>query len=117
MTAGKYDFTIEQGAKFTRVFTWKDSAGTPINLTGYTAAMQIRKDIEATATLVSLTSGSGITLGGALGTITVEILATATAAYSFRSGVYDLELYPAGNAANAVRLLEGAVTVSREVTR
>jgi hypothetical protein len=38
MTAGKYDFTIEQGATFRRIFRWRQSDGTtPVDLAGTTA--------------------------------------------------------------------------------
>jgi hypothetical protein len=96
--------------------TWKDSAGTAINLTGYSARMQVRETYSSTSTIVSLTNGSGITLGGAAGTIAIAISATTTAALTAPfSGVYDLELVSAGGV--VTRLLQGAATVSPEVTR
>lgn len=114
MTAGIYDIIIEQGATFTRTVTWKDEAETPINLTGYSARLQMRESVDATSTFLSLTSGSGITLGGTAGTILIEISATDTAALT-QSGVYDLELV--SGAGVVTRLLQGSVTLSKEVTR
>jgi hypothetical protein len=35
MTAGNFSLTIEQGATFSLVITYKDSAGSAINLTGF----------------------------------------------------------------------------------
>jgi hypothetical protein len=35
MAAGKYTFIIEQGATTDFEVVWKDSAGTPINLSSY----------------------------------------------------------------------------------
>ncbi len=111
-----FNITINQGATFELTITWKDSAGTAINLTGYTARMQVRETYSSTSTIVSLTSGSGITLGGAAGTIAILISATTTAALTAPfSGVYDLELVSAGGV--VTRLLQGAATVSPEVTR
>jgi len=46
MTAGKYDFTIEQGATFRKVFRWQQSNGYPVDLTGTTAKMHKRKLID-----------------------------------------------------------------------
>lgn len=113
---GSYSFTIYQGATFSRVLTWKDEAGTLINLTGFTARMHIRTSKDAAAPFVTLTTeNGGITLGGALGTITLAIAAAATAILSEESGVYDLELVSGTGV--VTRLLEGAVTVSKEVTR
>jgi hypothetical protein len=112
----RFDITINQGATYELTVTWKDSAGTAINLTGYSARMQVRETYSSTSTIVSLTNGSGITLGGAAGTIAILISATTTAALTAPfSGVYDLELVSAGGV--VTRLLQGAATVSPEVTR
>lgn len=111
-----FNITINQGATFELTITWKDSAGTAINLTGYTARMQVRETYSSSSTVVSLTNGSGITLGGAAGTIAIVISATTTAALTAPfSGVYDLEIVsPAGV---VTRLIQGTATVSAEVTR
>ena len=114
MTAGVYDITIEQGATFTLSATWKDSAGAPVNLTGYSARMQVRSNYESEEVLVSLVSPTNITLGGALGTILATISATDTQKLSIQEGVYDLELELSGV---VTRLLQGRATISREVTR
>ena len=115
MAAGIYDILIEQGATFTMNATWKDSNDAPINLSGYSARMQIRETFDSTATLVSLASGSGITLGGTLGTIAVTIADTVTKDLPVRGCVYDLELVSSGGV--VTRLLQGSVTISPEVTR
>lgn len=87
----------------------------PVNLTGFTARMQIRETIESTTTLVSLTEASGITLGGAAGTIGITITATATALLDFDSAVYDLEVVSAGGIVTPVAY--GNVYLNDEVTR
>jgi len=115
MTAGTYDITIEQGATFSRVLTYRDSTDALINLTGYTARLQMRESVDSTTTFISLTTeNGGITLGGALGTITLAITATASAAITVSQGVYDLELI---NGATITRLVEGSVIINKEVTR
>lgn len=112
----RFDIEIKQGATYQLTVTWKDSAGTAINLTGYTARMQVRETYSSSSTIVSLTSSSGITLGGSAGTIAILISATTTAALTAPfSGVYDLEVVDASGV--VTRLLEGAATVSPEVTR
>jgi hypothetical protein len=116
MSASIYNINIEQGATFTRTITWKDSANVAINLTGYTARMQIRERVESSTALVSLTNSSGITLGGAAGTVVITITATQTDALpNMKKGVYDLELVSAGGI--VTRLLQGEVVVSPQVTR
>lgn len=116
MTAGLYDITIEAGATFRLAITWKDDAGVAINLTGYSARMQVRETYEATDTILSLTSGAGdIVLGGSAGTVVVTVPAATTQKLFHSYAVYDLEL----EASNGVvtRLLQGNAIISREVTR
>jgi hypothetical protein len=111
-----FDLTINQGATFELTVTWKDSAGTAINLTGYTARMQVRETYSSATSVVSLTNGAGIPLGGAAGTIAIVISATTPAGLPAPfSGVYDLELVSAAGV--VTRLLQGAATVTPEVTR
>lgn len=117
MAAGTLDLAIEQGTTFSQQLIWKDGASALINLTGYTARMQVRATIAAPdPPLVTLTTeNGGIALGGAAGTITLTISATATAGYSWVAGVYDLELISAS--AVVTRLVKGSITVDPEVTR
>lgn len=90
--------------------------GKPVDLTGFTARMQIRRNIaDASAVLDLTTANGGITLGGAAGTIRILATATATAALTISAGFYDLELIDGAGA--VLRLLQGTVTVSKEVTR
>lgn len=111
-----FDLTINQGATFELTITWNDSNGDPINLTGYTARMQVRETYSSSSTIISLTQASGITLGGAAGTIAILISATTTAALTAPfSGVYDLELV--SGAGVVTRVLQGAAVVTPEVTR
>jgi hypothetical protein len=106
---------VEQGAAFSREYTYENEDGTPISLAGYTAAMKIKPYYGGSA-IISLTHSAGLTLGGALGTVLVEMTATETAAFTFLKAKYDIELYPAGAAADAIRLVEGDVALSQEVT-
>jgi hypothetical protein len=114
--SGKYDLKINQGETLSRVLTWKDSSGNPIDLTSFTARMQGRVSPDASATLFELTTAnSGITLGGTAGTITLSMTAAATAALSEGTGFYDLELISGGGV--VTRLLQGNLIISREITR
>lgn len=110
---GTYNLTVYQGADFDRTFT-VSQGGSALNLTGYTSAMQVREAADSTAYLLSLTSGSGITLGGTAGTIAVAITSAQSSALSAGSYAYDLELI-AGS--QITRLLQGSVNVVGNVTR
>jgi Na+/serine symporter len=102
----------KQGSTFTRTVTWSQD-GVPVNVTGYTAAMQVRSSYTSATAVVSLTSGAGITLGGTAGTIQITISAAATAGIPAGNYVYDLELTSGGT---VTRLLEGQFIVTPEVT-
>ena len=112
--AGAYNFTIEQGATFNLLMTWRID-NVPVNLTGYTARLQARIDVDEPDTILSLTTGAGITLGGAAGTITLDQTATQTALLPKGEYVYDLELQTSGGV--VTRLLQGELNISAEVTR
>lgn len=117
MRAGKYNTVIEQGAVFRRSMIWKDSNNAVIDLTGYTAEMQIRQKKDSETILHTLsTSNGGITITGAQGKIDLFISADTTAEFDFTSAYYDLELNP-GDDAEKVRMLEGIISLSKEVTR
>lgn len=114
MISGVYNFTIEQGATFSRTIVVKNPDNTLYDLTGYTARMQIRRDIASTEVMSTLTTENGkIGLGGDNGEISLNLSATDTAAIT-RNGVYDLEIV---SGATVFRLLRGAVTLNPEVTR
>ena len=117
MPAGIYDIIIEQGATFNFALIWRDPSGMPINLTGYTARMQVRQTVTQPdpAPLSLTTENGGITLGGPAGPINVLATPVQTAGLSFRAGVYDLELVSPGG--EVTRLVQGSVVVSPEVTR
>jgi|LakMenE18May11ns_1017448.scaffolds.fasta_scaffold9838492_2 hypothetical protein len=103
-----------QGATFDYNLTWTLN-GTAVNLTGYSARMQVRETYDSTTPVISLTSGTGITLGGTAGSILLDISATTTAGVPSGQYVYDLELVTSGG--YVTRLLEGNFNVDPEVTR
>lgn len=113
----KHNLYIYRGATFSEAITWKDENATPIDLTGFTARMQMRETVEASMPFLSLTTeNGGIALGGAAGTINILATAAATSAITASAGVYDLEIV-AGDTITVTRLLEGLVFISPEVTR
>jgi hypothetical protein len=120
---GTYNLCINQGATYTRVFIWSAGAccctGTagaspsPVDLTGYTAALQIRAYTLPTAPLL-YDASADLTLGGTAGTITLTIDATDTEGFTWFQGFYDLLLTSAQGV--VTRLLSGSVSVSSGVT-
>ena len=115
-TPAKLKLTIYQGATFRKRLVWKAPNGTPIDLTGCTARMQVRSEVESVTPLLELnTAGGGIALGGAGGTIDLYVSDENTALVTWESGVWDLEItHPSGE---VTRLAQGSISVSPEVTR
>lgn len=115
---GNFTMQMWQGATWHYELTWSTGdPSAPVNLTGYEARMQVREEIDSTDTILDLTSliGGAITLGGAAGTIELDLSATATAEVTPGTHVYDLELE--SGAGVVTRLLQGNFVVSAEVTR
>lgn len=113
--AGLYDITADQGATFSRVFTWKDSNGDPVSLVGWTGRMQVRSRVPSATTVLDLTTANGgVTLGGAAGTVTISVSAADMADVDAGVYTYDIELV---NGSTVERLVMGTFTVRGEVTR
>lgn len=116
MSAGVYNFAIEQGTTFRRTLTLKDNAGALINLTGYSGRMQIRAEVDSATVMLSMTTSNGrIVLGGAAGTVQWYISDTDTALLA-SDGVYDFEIVN-GSTGDVTRVLKGKVRLDPEVTR
>ena len=112
----KINLKINQGATFRYKFTWRNSKGRPVDLTGFVGRMQIRALVTSAAVLAELRiDNGGMVLGDKLGTVSLFMSDVNTSALTWAKGVYDIELVsPSGE---VFRLVGGAVTVSPEVTR
>lgn len=121
MPATKINLKIEQGATYRKPFKWSTgSPPQPVNLTGWTARMQIRPQIESDEVLVSLTTeNGGITISDpTTGVINLYLSAVATAAFGindFAEAVYDIEMIAPNS--DVIRIIYGNVGLSPEVTR
>jgi len=113
--AVQYIVEIDQGADWFFNVTYENPAGTPVNLTSYTAALQLRSLPESTTAVLSLATGSGITITGATGLVAVRATAAQTGAIIAGDYYYDLEITsPAGV---VTRLVQGQALVNPQVTR
>jgi hypothetical protein len=59
MSAGIYNDTLDQGATYTLVVEYKDANDVAINLTGYSAYMQLRENYDSTTADLTLTTANG----------------------------------------------------------
>lgn len=116
MAAGIWNILAEEGATFSRTITWRDSNEALVNLSGYTARMQVRPTIDdnTTATLSLTTENSRILLGGTSGTITLTV-SSGDMAIPEGQYVYDLEMV--SSTATVTRLVQGTFVVNGEVTK
>lgn len=135
MAAVRQNLDIYQGETFSYVYTY--GGGSPVNLTGYTARMAVKRDRRAEETSYLSTGddadGGTITLGGAAGTVTVAMTAAQTQAmdetdwwFAMFGGepdlpldrsiefFYDLEIV--SGAGVVTRLLQGTITFHRGIT-
>jgi len=108
---------IPQGATYQHVFTYKDiDTDAVISLTGYTGRFQFRsKHKSATILYSGDTTGPELTIDGSSGTVTLNIPDEDTENFTFSTAVYDIEVESA--AGDVIRIVEGSVDVSPEVTR
>ena len=123
MAAGKYALLIEQGATLDIQLEYKDSNNNPIDLSFYDGSMQIRSDFADNNGTVYLTlsnpsvNGTGIDFGGVDNNIIyIKISDTDTELLDFDTAIYDLELTDT-DTGKVIRLLQGTVKLSKEVTR
>jgi hypothetical protein len=114
MSAGRYNIVCEAGATLDRTLVWKDSAGTPINLSGYSAKAMVKDESGTSAVLLlEFSTATGeITLGGALGTIHI-VVPYADTRIEIGRHLWSLEMT---TGTTVTRLVEGAFIVSGEVT-
>lgn len=108
--AARRHLRVDQGATFREVFDWQDANGAAVDLTGWTARMQIRRSPGDT-----VLATPDISLGGVAGTVTVHLTDAQTAALPTGRSVYDLDLVAPGG--DVTRFLRGNVYVSGRVTR
>lgn len=109
MVAVQQDIEVEQGITFELAVEELDDDGvTPRDLSGYTGAMQIRpsedSDVVLATAVVELSTG--------LVLATIDDAVTAT--YTWRVGVYDLEIT---NGSRTDRIARGTARLTRQVTR
>ena len=104
---------IDQGSTFSKQITVYETDGTTIqNLTGYTAASQIRKNYTSTAYTTILAT---IQTPATNGVIVMSLTAVQTAALKSGRYVYDLQITAADT--TVTRVIEGIITIKPEVTK
>ena len=103
---------IDQGSDYSTIVTVSSITGQPLNLTGYTAASQMRKSYSS-----SLAHSFTCTVTDAsAGKIRLAITATQTEAMSPGRWLYDVEITETATSKKQ-RVVEGIVTVTPQITK
>lgn len=104
----KVNIIIDQGTSFSTTVELTDAQDQPVNTAIYTARGQIRKHFESN-------SSTAFTTSFLQNELTISLTANQTSNLVAGRHVYDVELVDNSN--NVIRLLEGVVTVTPEVTK
>jgi hypothetical protein len=112
-TANTTQFTVTNAA--TGIYISGGLATAPLDITGYTAQLQMRSYPNSpTAVLTLTTQNGGITITGPTGNIAVHATAAQTGAIDQGPYDYDLEIY---QSSSVTRVVQGQIVVSAQVTR
>jgi hypothetical protein len=124
----KLNFSVRRGSTLRRTITWYSvpvwldaeeteldtDNSTPVDLTGYTARMQVRDCKTEEQVLELTTENGGLTLGNADGTITFFVSDADTNLTQSDRCLYDLELVAPGG--DVAPLLAGTFLFKDQVT-
>lgn len=81
MICSRSDFILSLGADWFRAIIFADiQTGAPIDITGATAVLSIRKEVDGVL-VAEISTGDGITITGAAGRIDLRFTAAQTAAF------------------------------------
>lgn len=107
------NFQIDQYATFETTVFWKSGAGVAIDMTDYTAKMQLRQTYDDTL-ILELDETDGITITEAAGQMDIVIDSATTGTFDFVNCKYDLVVTSQNNV--ATRVIEGICTLDKGVT-
>ena len=114
--AGKLNLIIEQGAEFERTWVYKDENDDPVDLTGYTAQMQIRLTQDEASPIYDSDDNNDITITALTGTLDLVIPTADTTTMTFDRALWSVELTITATG-KVIRLLEGWVDLSKQVVK
>ena len=112
-----YNVEIDQGADWFLNINYDQPNGDPVNLLGYSAALQLRSQPQDTEAVLTLTTDNdGIAITAAEGLVAIHATSEQTRAIDEGNYYYDLEITDDFTGI-VTRLVQGIATVSAEVTR
>lgn len=102
---------VDAGTTYNVIITCVDSAGTPLNLTGFTVASQIRKSYGS-LTAYSFNPTIFSTTGGK-----IKLTLSATQSGAIKPGRYLYDVEITNGAGEKQRVAEGIVIITPEITK
>ena len=103
------NITIDQGTTFSLTITLTNDDGTAKDLSSYTVSAQMRKSYYTSTYTAFTTAKVDLT-----GELTISVTAAQTSDIKAGRYVYDIEI---ASSSETLRILEGIVTVTPEVTK
>ena len=111
-----YAIKLNQGSSYTLPLVLKDGEGALIDLSGYSAAMQIRIVPEAEEVIDELSTDNGrIVIDAENGKLTLSFPHEVTEADPAGQFFYDIEITSSDD--EVTRILQGKIFINAEVTR
>jgi len=124
----QYNVTVQQGADYKQDFYPHDKDNVTIDLTGATARVHVRANVNSQTVLADLTTENGgliiyldpnpdpaLEFVGAAWAFGFRISAALSSSWSFDKGVYDFEIVSSSGV--VTRELAGTFVLDREITR
>ena len=113
MNAGRYNISVINGTTFTLAPIWQID-NLPVDLTGYSADMQVR-DVSNNLIVELSTANGKATIQTGLGQTTFTLTATDTEPTALPSGNYQYAFNLSDSQGNVYQILNGAFVVSASV--
>jgi hypothetical protein len=124
MSAGKYDFSIEQGSSFTLSFIYKDEDKNPVDLTGWCARLIWKTNTGTIETFSTETVNASyrFDIDEPNGKLVLQFPASVTNNFNFNSAKYDLELQSDDDLYNSggkytTRILYGTINLIKRFSQ
>lgn len=113
MTPGRYNITVIKGTTFTLAPIWNID-NLAVNLTGYSADMQVRDVSNNLITEMSVANGRA-TIAAGLGQVTFTLTPAQTTALAAGNYFYAINYTDSAN--NVYQILQGAFVVQASVVQ
>lgn len=111
MQQASYDVSVQQYRTWDLALTWTENSN-PVNLTGWTGEMSVRKSLTSETALIT----KAAVLGGVAGTITLGLSVAETSLLPAGSWLYDVKLSETSTG-KTITLVGGDFIVQRVVTQ